>query len=855
MSSIELSEELIHRLNQTAKLQQVTVQELIKTLLKQGNEKTITAEFLGSILANIPDAVIATDSAGQFVYICPNVQTIFGYSPEEVSKFVRISDFLGAAIMDKWRRVTRSEIKNFPYDIDDKSGNKRKLLINMKSISVGRAKLLFTCRDITELAETHSQEQKLQHEVNQRARQQESIAQFGLYALNHHDLDELINEAFSVASNILDIKYIKLFEFNQENETLFLKAGRGWKKGYVGTYRIGSDIDSLAYYTLNHNSPIVVENLASDDRFQGAHILHEHNIISSMTVIVDSNNHPYGVLCVHTDFPRHFTTNEIHFFQSIANVLGTAIERLQYEAQVEYQAKLLNNVNDAIIATDENFMIRAWNIAAENMYGWKTHEILGQHINKVIKSDFDNNQRKEALQTLMSGDLYTVELRQYHRNNTPIYIEGKTLPLQNDSGEITGYISVNRDISHHKQLQSHLNRRIIQAETSAKIAQEIANVGLDYQAVLDTIVSRISHIIGDMCVITELSDDKQWLVPIAYYHPNEKAYKTIRDIFNRSPQPVDSAIGKVVEKREPFMLSTMESSEADSIVIREYKSYLKVSGMYGVMIVPMITDDKVIGTLGVSRITTDKPYDQNDLKFLQMLASQVSVGVQNTKLYAELQINRNRLRELTKQIVYAQENERKRIARELHDEIGQALTVLKIQLERLNAVSYVPSIDSEILKLIELTSLTMESVHSLAENLRPPELDAVGLILTLQGLCEDLAKKTQLKIEYSGHYFGQLDDATEITLYRILQEALTNIIRHAQAQHVDVELYVEEGQVILIVQDDGVGLQQNRTTNTDKLGLIGMKERVDQLNGTMHIESEYTQFTRLTVRLPIGDIS
>jgi len=212
------------------------------------------------------------------------------------------------------------------------------------------------------------------------------------------------------------------------------------------------------------------------------------------------------------------------------------------------------------------------------------------------------------------------------------------------------------------------------------------------------------------------------------------------------------------------------------------------------------------------------------------------------------------IRRLAKQVVSAQEEERRRISRELHDEAGQALTALKLGLELLR--SELP-LDTEMLRqnlaeAVALAETTRERVRRLALGLRPPALDTVGLNLTLEACCSDFARRTRLAIDYRGSEPPGLSDAAKICLYRVLQEALTNVARHAGAGRVEVTLFAGEGVARLTVSDDGRGLAPGSGPH-EGIGMLGMRERLELLGGRLEVESAAGPGLRLTGVLPLGE--
>jgi PAS domain S-box-containing protein len=217
---------------------------------------------------------------------------------------------------------------------------------------------------------------------------------------------------------------------------------------------------------------------------------------------------------------------------------------------------------------------------------------------------------------------------------------------------------------------------------------------------------------------------------------------------------------------------------------------------------------------------------------------------------------REQLRLLARQVVSVQEQERRRVSRELHDEAGQALTALKISLELMLAdlPDDAASLRERIYESVMLTDDTMERIRLLARDLRPPALDAVGLGPTLEDVCRDFGERTQLSIDYASGELPALPDAVSICLYRVLQEALTNVAKHAHARRVRVALHRDVDSVSLTVEDDGQGFDSrailSSTNRPPGIGLLGMQDRIELLGGWLEIDSHPGQGTRLVTHIP-----
>lgn len=225
--------------------------------------------------------------------------------------------------------------------------------------------------------------------------------------------------------------------------------------------------------------------------------------------------------------------------------------------------------------------------------------------------------------------------------------------------------------------------------------------------------------------------------------------------------------------------------------------------------------------------------------------------------HRELERSNEMRAQLLHKVVSAQEDERQRISRELHDETGQALTSLLVQLKILDNCATLEEAQNQVAGIRQLTVRTLHEVRRLAADLRPAALDDLGLISALEGYIDDYASKSGLQVDFQPGDIEQkrLPRDIEIVLYRVIQESLTNILRHANAKTVNVSIERSSAQLHLSVVDDGRGfdLESVRSGKNRGLGLLGMQERIELLGGTLTLASEPGRGTRLEVALLLPD--
>jgi len=219
------------------------------------------------------------------------------------------------------------------------------------------------------------------------------------------------------------------------------------------------------------------------------------------------------------------------------------------------------------------------------------------------------------------------------------------------------------------------------------------------------------------------------------------------------------------------------------------------------------------------------------------------------------------IRNLTQQLMKAQENERRRISRDLHDNVAQNLSLLKIGWDTL--FDEQPSISDKLRqKASELSKILRESiadVRNMAYDLRPPGLDQLGLVRTAYQYCEEFSEKNNIQIDFSAAGLGDLRIPfdTKINLYRLIQEALWNVKKHADAGHVVIRLVASHPNIILRIEDDGKGFDVRErlvaVSNTERMGLRSMEERVNLLHGRVKIQSRPGEGTKILVEVPFWE--
>jgi signal transduction histidine kinase len=287
-------------------------------------------------------------------------------------------------------------------------------------------------------------------------------------------------------------------------------------------------------------------------------------------------------------------------------------------------------------------------------------------------------------------------------------------------------------------------------------------------------------------------------------------------------------------KRSERVSSVIEDPEIDQEAARRWGV---TSGMW----VPLIVRDRAVGVIAVhDKLGADPGFSDEDLRLAEGFAVRASAAVELSE-----RVQRDSLR----RVVEAQELERRRLARELHDETGQALTSILLGLKSVEEAKSAEQRDAAAAVLRELVVATLQDVRRLAVELRPKALDDFGLLPALERLAQTFTEQVGIETDVEASLGDtRLPPEVETALYRLVQEALTNVVKHSRARHVSISLVRRASSVSAVIEDDGVGF---RESSGEGLGLIGMRERVGLLDGRLEIESRPDHGTTIMAEVPL----
>ena len=298
-----------------------------------------------------------------------------------------------------------------------------------------------------------------------------------------------------------------------------------------------------------------------------------------------------------------------------------------------------------------------------------------------------------------------------------------------------------------------------------------------------------------------------------------------------------SKAGRVLERRRSERIdSVLDDPEMHQDTTRRL-------GARAALFVPLLAREDAIGVIVAhDKLGPDARFGDADLRLAEQFGARAAVAVD---------LSRRVARDALRRVVSGQELERQRLARELHDETGQALTSILLGLKAVEEARDVNGMRAAAEQLRELVVATLQDVRRLAVELRPKALDDFGLAAALERLTNTFAESTGIEVELEAGLGEQrLPSDLETTLYRIVQEALTNVVKHAHARKVSIVLMRRGSRVTALIEDDGEGFDLEQTRD-EGVGLLGMRERVQLLDGRIKLESSPGVGTTLAVEVPL----
>lgn len=520
-------------------------------------------------------------------------------------------------------------------------------------------------------------------------------------------------------------------------------------------------------------------------------------------------------------------------------------ERVRAEsAQIASQKKFLTlfeSANDAIFLMDGPFFVDC-NPKTVQLFGCTDRsEVLGRSpvdFSPEFQPDGLSSQEKaqDLIRAALLGNPQFFYWLHTRKDGSKMDAEVSLNKLELEGKSFLQAIV--RDITLRKQAEDDLRTSATRSAVLARISARL-NASQGLQELLDAVCEELAIALqSPIAVIWLMDNEKQSLTARA-------AHGLTSDFFARikpTPNEVMSFWKPVAENIYYAPDIQLAANAPNTPLAVELNLHTGLNCWF-------YYEGEAVGILSVYRYERDKRFPEADLTLVRILSNEIAIAIYNAQLFLQVSEGRARLQALSAKLVDVQEAERRHLAIELHDEIGQELTQVKMSLDRLDPSR--PDME-EVETARELTLDLMERVRSLSLELRPSILDDLGLLPAFLWHLERFTELSAIPVDFKPNLAQRrFSPLVESTAYRILQESLTNIARHSGASQVTISLWADDERLGLQVEDNGKGFDE--ITSLQKLtgGLSGMRERANLCGGRLTIDSQPGKGTYISLELPL----
>jgi signal transduction histidine kinase len=515
-------------------------------------------------------------------------------------------------------------------------------------------------------------------------------------------------------------------------------------------------------------------------------------------------------------------------------------------------AEVINSVEDELLVVDHGYHIQFVNSAV--MRQLADQSVLGRPCYEVIHS------RSEPC----CVPLWDCPLAKVMETGNPCssthqcgtmdtergvnrYIKLTMYPLKDPDGRVLAAVCLRRDVTAERELETEMLTRHHQLLALSRISSAVSGLShLDdtLNVALDTVLEIVNGTIGGILLLDERTQ--------------ELTYRVQRGLSGKYAEEMRLKLGEgisgtVAQTGEPVLVLDMSRDPRTARL-----DLVRTEGLKSFVGVPLRAKNRVLGVMNIASHLPGE-FAKEDMYLLDSIGHQLGVAIEQAELYERLSNATERYQTLLQHAMTAQEEERKRIARELHDSTSQMLTGLALNIQAAMDVAEMngihdPMMEERLKKAHSLAVETSLEVSKLINDLRPTLLDSLGLAPAIQRYIETWLQPKGINTSLKTRGHERLPSEVEVALFRIAQEAVNNITRHSEAKHVDIDLQCDGEKCVLKIRDDGKGFDVQEITKVDKtgrgVGLFGMQERVTLVGGTCSVDSTPGQGTTIVSEVP-----
>ncbi|MBI3649145.1 MAG: PAS domain S-box protein [Actinobacteria bacterium] len=411
---------------------------------------------------------------------------------------------------------------------------------------------------------------------------------------------------------------------------------------------------------------------------------------------------------------------------------------------------------------------------------------------------------------------------------------------------------VAKDVTEQRLAEERTRSAAARAQILADISRTVAEAGLEPARVSAAIAQGSAELFGDTCVIWMMSQDERSLLPLGHHDPDPKAAALAGEHLATPRGVGEGIVGHAVMSGEPLLMPVTSSEELRGEIKPETVPFVDKVPVHSVLIAPVKAEGRVRGAFMFARHRPGDPYTEDDLTFAEELAAYAGQVIANASLYDSLRRADAERRGLLARLVTVQEEERRLVADDIHDDTIQVITAVVMRLAALRNRIEDPG-QREALSALETTVQdAITRLRRLMFELRPPRLDRDGIVPTIREYVGQVADDAGFVLDIDDRMESEPAPEARSIVYRIAIEAVNNVRKHASARGVRMEFESRDGGVLARISDDGEGFdpEQVPTDLPGHLGITSMRERAELAGGWFRLESRPGAGTTVEVWVP-----
>jgi len=478
--------------------------------------------------------------------------------------------------------------------------------------------------------------------------------------------------------------------------------------------------------------------------------------------------------------------------------------------QTRLPSLFLNAVQAAIIGTDLSGVVNFWNPFAEELYGWAPEEVVGRNIMELTVSSETEDAAREHMAAVLAGSSWAGEFQVRCKDGGFVSAFVTLALVKDDEGTAVGVVGVSQSLAALKQAQEALRR----SEEEFRV---------------------FANSLPELCWMTDGTGQVLWR--------NERWY----EYTGATPEEMEKDGGQSAHDSKvlPIVLERWRASIASGEPFEMEFPLRGEDGVYRWFLTRITPVRDEAGSIRRWYGTATNIDEQRQLmKSLSEARDELEKRV--AERTAELHVATESLRELSGRLLRMRDDEQRRLARELHDSVGQLLVAISMNIAVVSSEAHQlsPATAKCVAENAELVDEVSREIRTISHLLHPPLLDEAGLASALRWYTEGFAKRSRIEVEVEiPPEMGRLPSDAEIALFRVVQECLTNIHRHSGSATAKVRLSREKERILLEISDQGKGIEAEKLKNIARagrsgVGLNGMRERLRQLGGALEIDSD-----------------